>query len=460
MKRFKKTIISGLPLTLLLLEGCGLHQTYERPQLSEQEVNPVRMEYAITDSTVVMGWRSMFTDPQLQQLIEEALNNNTNLQVAKLKVEEARASLYAARKALLPTVSAGADGTISSYGGEKASKTYDLGADVSWEADIFGKLSNEKKQSAASLEEQQAYAQAVKTQLIATVAEDYYTLLTYDEQVKVSEATVESWNEYITTQRSLMNAGQASLADVSQAEASQISAQSTLQDIKQSIVEVENSLCALLGRGHTTQIARSTLEEQQIPETLTKGVSVSALVGRPDVLEAEAQLKRAFYGVGVARAAFYPSLTLSGQAGWTNSGGMGITNPGKILLQAVASLTQPIFNQGKNVANLRIAKAQQEEAALQWKQSILDAGEEVNNALSKWQTAKLQTDLQTQQVEKLKQSLKATESQMKYGSVNYLQVITVRQSLLTAELDKLSNVYAQLQSLVNLYQAVGGGTKE
>lgn len=416
MKAYRKTIIAVLPMTLLL-GGCGLHQTYERPRLSDS-LNPVRAEYTQADTTVVMGWCSMFTDPQLQQLIEEALNNNTDLQVARLKVEEARASLYAARKALLPTVSAGADGTISSYGGDAASKTYDVGADVSWEADIFGKLSNTKKQSAATLEEQQAYAQAVRTQLIATVAEDYYTLLTYDEQVKVSQATVESWKEYIATQRSLMNAGQASLADVSQAEASQVSAQSTLEGIKQSIVEVENSLCALLGREQTSQIPRSTLDEQQLPETLTNGVSVSALVGRPDVLEAEAQLKQAFYGVNIARAAFYPSLTLSGQAGWTNSGGMGITNPGKILLEAVGSLTQPIFNQGKNVANLRIAKAQQQEAALQWKQSILDAGKEVNNALSNWQTAKMQTDLQSQQVEKLKQSLKATESEMKYGSVN------------------------------------------
>jgi NodT family efflux transporter outer membrane factor (OMF) lipoprotein len=460
MKTYRKTIFAALPVSLLLLGGCGLHQTYERPVLSPDSINPVRAEYAKADTTVVMGWRTMFTDPQLQQLIEEALENNTDLQVARLKVEEARATLYAARRALLPTVSAGANGTISSYGGEKASKTYDVGTDVSWEADIFGKLSNQKKQSAASLEEQQAYAQAVKTQLIATVAEDYYTLLTYDEQVKVSEATVESWKEYIATQRSLMNAGQASLADVTQAEASQISAESTLEGIKKSIVDVENSLCALLGRGHTTQVPRSTLDAQQLPETLTNGISVSALVGRPDVLEAEAQLKQAFYGVNIARAAFYPSLTLSGQAGWTNSGGMGITNPGKILLEAVGSLTQPIFNQGKNVANLRIAKAQQKEAALQWKQSILDAGMEVNNALSSWQTAKIQTDLQTQQVEKLKQSLKATESEMKYGSVNYLQVVTVRQSLLTAELDKLSNVYAQLQSLVTLYQAVGGGTRE
>lgn len=452
-----------IAFTVLTLTSCGslkqIHSDYSRPEKSIDSNKIVRADVIDnTDSVKTVSWREMFTDSNLQALIEEGLRNNADLQVAKLKIDEAQASFSAAKKATLPSVDVAATGNISSYDGSKATKTYSIGPEISWEADIFGKLSNAKKMQAASVEESQAYAQAVQTQLIATIAEDYYSLLMYDEQIRVTEQTIESWKEYIKTEEALMNAGQADRSDISQAEASLLSSEATLAALKQSFIEMENSLSSLIGRT-SGNIERSALDEQQLPDTPHGGVSIESLANRPDVRESEAQLKQAYYATNKARSAFYPSLTLSGSAGWTNSGGAAITNPGKILLQAAASLTQPIFNKGQNTANLKIAEAQQQETLVNWKQSILDAGKEVNNALSKWQTTSKKVELESMQIDKLKKTLHDEEANMRYGSTNYLQVVVARQSLLSAQLSQLSDRYSQLASVVELYQALGGGVK-
>jgi outer membrane protein TolC len=206
-------------------------------------------------------------------------------------------------------------------------------------------------------------------------------------------------------------------------------------------------------------VTRGNLDEVKMPEKLSAGIPVDMLAARPDVRQAEASLKSAFYNVNKARAAFYPSLTLSGSAGWTNSGGVGVTNPGALLLQAAGSLVQPILANGQNKANLEIAKAQQEEARIKFRQTVLDAGNEVNNALQSYQTSVNTIKLENQQIDKLKQTLGDTEAQMKYGSVNYLQVIVTRQSLLSAQLSKLSDRYSEIDSYIVLYQALGGGVK-
>lgn len=183
------------------------------------------------------------------------------------------------------------------------------------------------------------------------------------------------------------------------------------------------------------------------------------LSNRPDVRQAEHNLAQAFYATNAARSAFYPSLTLSGTLGWTNNGGSIILNPGKWLQNAIGSLTQPLFNKGTHIANLRIAKARQEEAALKFRQSLLDAGKEVNNALSQWQTARQRIEIGTRQVRTLQEVVRKTELLMRHSSTNYLEVLTAQQSLLSAEQTQAQDRFDEIQGVINLYHALGGGSR-
>lgn len=427
-----------------MLTGCGIYTKYQQPEVQTDGLfGTLPEEVDTTSSLGDLKWQELFTDVSLQQLIERDLEANTDLNVARLKVEEARASLVSAKQAYLPSVQLDPEGALSSYDGSKPTKTYTLGASASWELDFFGKLTNAKRKERAALEQSEAYRQAVQTQLIATVAESYYTLLMLDEQVAVTEETVESWKEYIRSLNALMRAGQADRATVNQAEASRLNTEASLLDF------------------WTPQhIARGTLSEVDFPQTLLVGVPLDLLAGRPDVRQAEATLKQAFYATNQARSSFYPSVTLSGAAGWTNSGGALVTNPGAWLLQAVGSLVQPLFQRGQLIANLKISKAQQEEALLQFQQTLLDAGTEVNNALNQWQTARRKTELDQQQVGHLSDALHDTELLMEHGTINYLEVLTARQSLLTARLSLVADRNSEIKSVITLYHALGGGCEE
>ena len=294
--------------------------------------------------------------------------------------------------------------------------------------------------------------------MVATVAANYYSLLMLDEQVDITKATIKSWEEYVHSLRVLMKAGQADRSTISQAEASRLSAESTLQDLLQQVNELENTLSTFLGRV-PGPIKRGKLNGQTFPQELSAGVSLDLVSRRPDVREAEASLKQAFYSTNQARSAFYPSITLSGSAGWTNSGGAAITNPGSWLLQAVGSLVQPLFNRGTNIANLKIAKAQQQEAVFTFRQALLDAGSEVNNALTQWQTARNKIELATKQIQHLETTEHDTQLLMKYGTTNYLEVLVARQSLLSARLNLVADRYSEIEGVINLYHALGGGTE-
>lgn len=433
------------------LSACGIYGRYERHDTGLGTLLRSELAADSTASVGEMGWREVFTDTLLQALIAEGLANNADLATARLKTVEASATLAAARKALLPSASLAATGTLSSHDGAKAQQTYSVGPEVSWEVDIFGKLTNEKRIQAATLEESMAYEQAVQTELVATIACDYYMLLMYDGQAGITRQTIRSWDEYIATQQSLMRAGQASRADVSQAEA-------TLESLLQQAFELENSLSALVGRA-PGPIARSDIDSQRLPDALAGGGDIATLAARPDVRQAEARLKQAFYSTNKARADFYPTVTLSGSAGWTNSGGAAIANPGAWLLQAVGSLVQPLFSQGRLKAGLQVAKAQQEEAVVAFRQSLLDAGTEVNNAMAAWQTLNRKVELQERQIGALRQAVSDTEATMRHGSANYLQVVVARQSLLQAQLDALADRYSRMESVVTLYKALGGGCR-
>ncbi len=460
MKNVEKTMRKVIVLSVLLsagLSSCSIYRAYERPEIAGID-SLYRQTTGTTDtaSLASLSWRQLFTDSQLQQLIETGVRNNTDLQIARLRVEESRASLSKARLAYLPSLSLTPQGTVSKTEGREATKTYDLAASAEWEVDIFGRLTNAKREARAVLEQSEAYRQAVETQLVATIANSYYTLLMLDQQLAITRRTAENWNENVRVMRALKRAGQTTDMAVAQTEASRLSVEASLLSLERQISETENALCALLGEPSHT-IERATLAEQQFPDTLTAGVPLQLLERRPDVRQSEAELAAAFYVTNQARLAFYPSITLSGSAGWTNAAGAVITNPGQWLLSAVGSLVQPLFNRGKNIANLKIAKAQQEEALLSFRQSLLDAGTEVNDALMQWQTARKRLKLDESQITALQSAVRSSELLMQYSSQNYLEVLTARQTLLQAELDAVSDRFEEIQGVINLYHALGGG---
>ena len=442
---------------IVTLSGCHIYRAYERPDIAVSD-SLYRQSASTADTTSLasLSWKELFTDPQLQQLIEIGLNNNTDLNIAYLKVKEAEALLMTSRLAYLPAISLTPQGSISSQDGAKATKTYDLAAAAEWEIDIFGKLLNAKRGAKAALEQSEAYRQAVQTQLVATIANSYYSLLMLDEQLDITRRTAETWNENVRAMKALKRAGQTTEMAVAQTEASKLSVDASVLSLEQQINAMENSLSVLLGM-NPQEIGRSTLDAQVFPDSISTGVPLQLLSRRPDIRQSEATLAAAYYATNEARSAFYPSITLSGSAGWTNAGGAAISNPGQWLLSAVGSLVQPLFNKGQNLANLEIAKAQQEEALLSFRQSLLDAGAEVNDALVQWQTARKRILLDKQQVVSLQSALRSSELLMQHSSQNYLEVLTARQALLQAELDVASDRFDEIQGVINLYHALGGG---
>ena len=450
----KKIIV--LTTATALLSSCGIYTKYQPAETTPD--NLYGEEVAVDDTTNFgnVNWRELFTDPQLQALIEQGLQNNTDLRSAQLQIEEAEAALMSAKLAFLPSFALSPQGTISSFDGGKATKTYTLPVTASWELDIFGRLRNAKQQAKALYAQSKDYQQAVRTQLIAGIANVYYTLLMLDEQLAISQQTEEAWKETVASTRALMDAGLANEAATSQMEAAYYSVQTSILDLKEQINQVENSLALLLAET-PRRYERGKLADQRLPEDVAVGVPMQMLSNRPDVRAAERSLEQAFYATNQARAAFYPSIVLSGSAGWTNSAGSMIVNPGKFLASAVGSLTQPLFNKGQIMAQYRIAKAQQEEASLSFQQALLNAGSEVNDALVARQTSKAKTLLFEKQIQSLEKALESTSLLMEHGTTTYLEVLTARQSLLSAQLSQTANRFTEIQSVINLYQALGGG---
>lgn len=415
----KKEIIH-IAACCALLSSCGIYTTYQpAKEVPEQLYGE---EVVVSDSTSIasLDWRELFTDPHLVTLIEQGLANNTDYLTAGLRVKEAEATLLSAKLAYLPGIALAPQGTLSHLEGHKMTKAYSIPATASWEIDLFGKLRNAKRQSQALLAQSKDYQQAVRSQLIAGIANTYYTLLMLDAQLNIAEQTATSWGESARSTHALMQAGMANEAAVSQMEAAYAQVNASVLDLKEQINQVENSLSLLLAEpSHTIQ--RGTLAGQTWPSSLSVGFPVCLLANRPDVRAAERSLEQAFYTTNQARAAFYPSITLSGSAGWTNSAGGMISNPAQFLASAVGSLTQPLFAKGQLTGQLKIAKARQEEASLQFQQTLLQAGTEVNEALVQYQTA--------------------------------------QQSLLSAQLTQVANEVTEIQSIIQLYQALGGGVE-
>ena len=439
-----------------LLSSCGIYTKYQPETTAPDNLYGEGTAVVDTANLGNVDWRELFTDPRLQELIEQGLQSNTDYLSAQLRVEEAKATLLSAKLAFLPSFSLAPQGTVSSFDKQKAVQAYSLPVTASWELDIFGRMRNAKRQAKALYAQSQDYQQAVRTQLIAGIANTYYTLLMLDEQLSLTQQTEQAWKETVVSARALMEAGQYNEAGVSQMEATHYSVQTSILDLKEQINQVENSLALLLAET-PRHYERGTLSAPHFTHDLSVGIPMQMLANRPDVRSAERSLEAAFYGTNQARSAFYPSIVLSGSAGWTNSAGSMIVNPGKFLASAVGSLTQPLFNRGQVIAQYRISKAQQEEARLFFEQALLNAGSEVNDALTACQTSREKTVLFDKQIVSLQKALKSTSLLMEHGTTNYLEVLTARQTLLSAQLSQTANRFTEIQSVISLYQALGGG---
>lgn len=446
----------------LLMTSCGLYNKYERPEVNAKGI--VRDVQSTTDTLAVadtasfgnLPWREVFTDPQLQSLIETGLANNTNLLNAALNVKMVEDQLMIAKLAFVPGFTFSPQGTVASWDGNKATKTYSLPVTASWSVDLFGNLLNVKRSAQMALLATKDYQQVVQTKVISNIANMYYTLLMLDKQLQVvndmSKLVEETWN-IMKIQKEL---GRVKETSVQSAEANLYSVKAQAADLKRQIRETENSLSLLLGQQAQT-IKRGTFEGQSLPSKFSTGIGLQLLNNRPDVHYAEMSLAQCFYDVNTARSKFYPNITISGTGAFTNSGGGGIVNPGKWLLSAVGSLTQPIFAHGQIIAGLKVAKAKQEQAYNTWQNAVLSAGSEVSNALVLYNSSDEKSKLEEKQVESLKKNVEYNKMLFNDGSATYLEVITAQQSLLNAELSKVADDFYKMQAVVNLYYALGGG---
>lgn len=446
----------------MVLGSCGIYNKYERPEVNTtglvRDVTSATDTLAVTDTASFgnLPWRSVFTDERLQSLIEQGLAHNTNMLNAALNVKMCEAQLTAAKLAFVPSFTFSPQGTITSWDGNPATKTYSLPVQASWSIDLFGNLLNQKRSAQMALLATKDYQLVVQTKLVSNVANMYYTLLMLDKQLEVvnnmATLTKETW-DIMKIQKDL---GRTRETSVQSAESNYYSVLAQATDLKRQIRETENSLSLLLGQSAQT-ISRGTFEGQSLPAEFSTGIGLQMLNNRPDVHYAEMSLAQCFYDVNTARSRFYPSITISGSGTFTNSSGMGIVNPGKWLLSAVGSLVQPIFAKGQLIAGLKVAKAQEEQAYNTWQNAVLSAGSEVSNALVLYNSSAEKSELEAKQVESLKKNVEYTKMLFNDGSSTYLEVITAQQSLLNAELSKVADDFYKMQAVVNLYYALGGG---
>ena len=443
------------PLFFVSLSSCGIYGKYHPVQDIDSTLYG---DLPLSDTAQNLGnlsWDALFTDPLLQDLIRQALDSNLDLRIAHEHVLQAEASLRGAQLAYLPSISLAPQGGFSPQYSIRQG-TYDLVASASWEIDIFGRTLNSLRRAKAAKAQMLDYEQAARCGLIAGVANTYYTLLMLDAQLEVAEQTEETWEQTVYAIRRMKDAGMANEAGVAQLEATYYSIQTTVLDFRQQIREVENAMCLLLGSTHR-DIPRTTLDAQSLPDQLEVGIPVQMLYNRPDVRAAQQNMAQAFYAANLARSNCLPSLSLSGTFGWTNHDYVQIFNPAQMISSLAASLFVPLFNSGRNIAEVRMAKSQQEEAALLFTKTVLSAGNEVNEALTSYQTCLAKCDLYDKQVEALTRAQRATSLIMQYGSTTYLEVLTAQNTLLNAQFTRISNRMSLLQSAVSLYHALGGG---
>lgn len=442
---------------VLLTASCAGYKQYaEDNDISVGDYQALAADYLDTAHNMAqLSWGDYFTDPDLKALIGEALESNIDLRQARLRVAQAEASLQAARLAYLPSLALAPQGSASRFA-EASSRGYTLPVTAEWQLDIFGSLTSQKRSAAARAQQAADYQQAAQAELIAAVSDLYYQLVMLDAQKSILIQTDSIWTSEVATIEALMEAGRTNSAGVGQMRASLCEVKMQQLELERSIRIVEQHICLLLSQPYHT-VRRGTFDALQMPSQAAVGVPVQLLANRPDVRAAQRQVEAAFYEVGTAKAAFYPNLTLSGLLGWSNSQGGIEVNPAQLLMNAVAQLTQPIFAQGRLRANLKISQAEYESARLAFVQTVLKAGNEVNEALLDCQTASAKRELLIQQRAMLTDVFDATKELMNKGTATYLEVLTSQEKLLNAQLGTVANDAAAAQALVRLYIALGGG---
>ncbi len=458
-----KKIIFSL-ISVALLTSCGIFKNYKRPEafanVTENIYRDTTSMTAVleTADTANFGntpWREVFTDPKLQALIEKVLVSN-DMQKADMNIEKAKAYLTISKLAYIPSLVFAPSGELTSIDHSKAVQTYTLPISASWNIGSFGSLQNAKKYAKTNLFMAKAAKQATQTALIAAVAQMYYTLQMLDEQYTTAFETSKLWEKNVEAMKAMKEAGMVNNAAVAQASANYHTLCATLPTLQNSIRQTENALCVLLAEAPHA-IDRNAFGTYDFPESMQVGIPVQLLSNRPDVRIAEAQLAAAFYNVNIARSKFYPSITISGVAGWTNNVGA-VVNPGKLLLNAAASLAQPLFMNGQLVANLKVSKLDYEAAALDFHDAVLKAGAEVSNALSDFQTAHLQQQEREKQVQALETATEETLLLFQHSNTTtYLETLTAQQGLLSAKMSLITDKYNKLNAGINLYKALGGG---
>ena len=471
MKRLSNIIALAL---CVMLTGCGLYDKYN--QTVEAPVDAFGpMDGGATsgggESLAQMSWREFFTDPLLQQLIEQVLANNTDLNSARIAVEKSEASLKTAKMAYLPSLYFSPQGTLSKFDDNPWSKTYTLPLQLSMDVDVFGSITNKKRAAQAVLLQAQMGEEAIRANLISTTAQQYYMLQLLDRQLTILTMTDSLWNASLETQKSLWENGKSYSTAVNQMESSYLNIKTQIVDTRRNIRATENAISRLLA-GTPQHIERENWGFSANPnhpdsetgqrmfdtQFLKIGVPATMLELRPDIRMANHAMEEAFYNVQAARSAFFPSITLTGSAGWTNNGGL-IVNPGKILLNAVGQLTQPIFARGQLKANLKIQQLTQEDLQKKYVQTVIDAGNQVNEAMADCQAASEKHAYYHRQVQVLYDAYTGTHELMDNGKASYLEVLTAQESLLNAQLSEAANMYKGAQAVIALYIALGGGTK-
>ena len=454
----------------MMLTGCGLYKKYEKTV--EEPANVFGTTVAVGDTTSIaqMSWREFFTDPKLQVLIEQALANNTDLNTARINIAKSEAALKAAKLAYLPSLYLKPQGSITSFDRSRASKAYSLQMDLSWNPDLFGSITSKKRAAQAVLMQAQMSEEATRSNLISSVAQEYFYLQLLDRELDILIATDSLWYASLEMEKALYDNGQVYSTAVNQQESSWLDVKTQIVDMRLAIQATEDEICSLLcitpqhidrTKWYSEDEFHTATKGQAIfdPHFLTVGVPAQMLERRPDIRLANFYMEEAFYNTQTARAAFYPSLSLSGTLGWTNNGSGVVTNPGGLLLKALASLSQPIFDRGSLTASLKKAQLTEEDLQKQYVQTVIDAGKEVNLAMAMCQASRDKHGYYQRQVQVLHEAFIDTHYLMESGEANYLEVIKAQESFLSAQLSEASNIYDGAQAVIALYVALGGGVK-
>jgi NodT family efflux transporter outer membrane factor (OMF) lipoprotein len=457
----KKNIIKGVALlaVTLSLSSCHIYQKYELPT-----DNAVINDYAKVlsepqDSTTLgnLSWEEVFTDPLLQSYIRQALSKNVDLDNARRNVDVANAQLKGAKLSYLPSLTFTPNGGSASYGGSHMNWSYTLPLNASWEVDIFGKILNKKRAAEVSRDMTIAYEQAAQSQIICAVAKCYYTLVMLNQQLDLMNSTAVIWEDQVRSMKLMKDAGRANEAAVVQSQANYHSILAQIPDIESSIHQTQNALSLLLCSYPQTWAVSNQLEFSLPTMIYEGGIPMSYLAIRPDVRAAEKSFAAAYYATNQARTNFYPSLAISASGGFTNLLGTIITNPGKWFIQVAGQLTAPIFMRGQNIAALEAAKAQQQIALNNFQYAVLNAASEVSDALMEIKSNTVKQEALALQIDDLEKSVEYTKLLFSTSDATYLELLTARSSLLSAQMSALSSWYSKVNALIYLYQAVGGG---